>query len=142
MTRSISIFLLLVGLLWSVLVALYLVVVLGGISNPGHLVKMLLNLSWLYGGPLCLVGGAILSLRGSQQRLGGILALVGCLILTIMAGYQGVQTLYDTANPALIKPPLWEYAVVVILVLLADAGALRLYGLSPRAKSNGSHPLR
>lgn len=138
MTRLISIFLFVVGLIWGLLVALYLVVVLGGISNPGHLIKMLLYLSWLYVGPLCLVSGTILWLRGSREKVGGILALVGCLILTVMVGYQGLQTLHDTANPALIKPPFWEYALAVILVFLADAGALRLYGLAPNAKSNRS----
>jgi len=72
-------------------------------------------------------------LMGTSQRVGSILSLVGCLILTAMVGYQSLLTLHDLADPLIARPHLGEYliyVVVVVLTFLADAGAVQLYRLA------------
>ena len=88
MTRSsISIFLLIVGLLWTVVVS-WLFVMFGGVSDLAFIGKALLWYSWMFVGPLLLVSGAILMLIGTHQRASSIVSLLGCFVLTCMVGYQ------------------------------------------------------
>jgi hypothetical protein len=135
MTRSsISIFVLLVGLLWAAVVSWFFVAVGGAANlNPAYISKALLWFSWLFVGPLLLMAGAILTLTGTYQKVGSTLSLLGCLILTIMVGYQTVSALHDAADPLIMKPPYGKYAIAVILTLLADAGAVQLYRLASLA---------
>jgi uncharacterized membrane protein YphA (DoxX/SURF4 family) len=134
-TRSISIFLLVVGLLWGLIVS-GLVALLGGFfgnappSDPVVIGKGLLSIWWMFAGPILLIGGTICVLRGTYPRAGAISALVGCLILTAVVGYQPVQTVHDAANPLITRPPYGWYAIVVVLTLVADAGAVQLYRLA------------
>ena len=135
MTRhSISIFLLVVGLLRIGLVS-WLFVALGGAANlnPAYIGKALLWYSWLFVGPLLLIVGAVLVMMGTRHRTGPVLSLVGCIILTLMVGYQIVSVLHDAADPLIAKPPYAEYAIVVILTLLADGGVMQLYRLAAQA---------
>jgi hypothetical protein len=143
MTRSsISIFLLVVGLLWGLFVS-GLVAVLGGFlgnappSDPVVIGKGLLSVWWLFAGPLLLTGGAIWALRGIHPKAGAISALVGCVILTALVAYQTVHLLHDAADPLIKQPPYGEYAIVAILTLLADVGVVqlcRLVSLTTTAK--------
>jgi hypothetical protein len=132
MTRySISIFVLVVGLLWAAVVSWFFVAVGGaGELTPAYLGKALLWFSWLFVGPLLLIAAAVLTLVGTHQKAGSILSLVGCLILTVMVGYQIPSVLHDAADPLIMKPPYGKYAIAVILTLLADAGAVQLYRLA------------
>jgi hypothetical protein len=134
MTRSsISIFLLVVGLLWAAVVSWFFVAVGGaGELTMSYLGKALLWYSWLFVGPLLLIVGAVLSL-GTHQKAGSILSLVGCAILTLMVGFQSVSMLKDLADPLIMKPPYGKWAAGIILTLLADAGALQLYRLASLA---------
>ena|SRR2546425_4058730 len=128
---SISIFVLVVGVLWAAVVSWFFVGVGGAANlNPAYVGKALLWFSWLFVGPLLLIAGAILTLMGTHQKVGSILSLVGCLILTVMMGYQTLSALHDAADPLIMKPPYGEYAIAVILTLLADAGAMQLYRLA------------
>jgi hypothetical protein len=135
-TRSISIFLLVVGLLWGLIVT-GLFALLGGFfgNNPPHdpvlISKGFLSVWWMFIGPLLMVVGSILVLRDAHSRVGTLSALVGCLVLTVIMGYQIVQMLHNASDPLIAK---WYgldviYAVV-ILTLLADAGAVQLYRLA------------
>jgi hypothetical protein len=138
MTRSsISIFLLVVGLLWAAVVSWFFVtlVLLGGAPNLAYIAKALLWYSWLFVGPLLLIAGAILSLMGTHQRAGSVLSLVGCAILTLMVGYQSLAMLKDLSDPLIIKPPYGKWVFGIILTLLADAGAVQLYRLVSLAVS-------
>jgi hypothetical protein len=131
MTRSsILSFLLVVGLLWAAVVS-WLFVGLGGAANlsSAYLGKALMWFSWLFVGPLLLIAGTVLMLMGTRQKVGSILSLVGCMILTVMVGYQILSGLHDIADPLIIKPPYLLYAIAVVLTLLADAGAVQLYRL-------------
>ena len=130
MTRSsISIFLLIVGLLWASVIS-WLFVALGGAGELtlAYIGKALLWYSWMFIGPLLLIAGAVLSL-GTHQRAGATLSLAGCAILTVMVGYQSISMLRDLADPLIMKPPYAKWATGVIITLLADVGAVQLYRL-------------
>jgi hypothetical protein len=126
--RLISILLLLVGVLWG-LISLAVVVVFGGflVHVPQLSLLLIGNLLLIFTGPLLLIGGAITVLRGSYPRAGATAAMIGCAILTVMAAYPTPQIFRDLANPALTRPPYGEYAIVAIVILLADAGAVRVF---------------
>jgi hypothetical protein len=128
MIKSISIFLLLVGLLWGFL--LFLIFVMsGGASELAFLAKGLLAFSWMFAGPLLLIAGSILTLMGTGHKVGARLSLLGCFILTVMVGYQTLSALHDIADPLITKPPYVKYAIAIILTLSADAGAVQVYRL-------------
>jgi len=127
MTRSsISVFLLVVGLLWAAVVS-WLFVMFGGVSDLAVVGKALLWYSWMFVGPLLLISGAVLMLIGTHRKAASIVSLVGCLILTVMVGYETVEMLRDLANPLIAKPPYGLYAIAVASTLMADAGAVHLY---------------
>jgi hypothetical protein len=135
MTRSsISIFLLIVGILWAAVVSWFFVAIGGAANlNLAYISKALLWFSWLFVGPLLLIAGTVLMLMGTRQKAGSILSLVGCFILTVMVGSQTFSVLHDAANPLIMKPQYGAYAIAVILNLLADVGAVYIYrGLTPR----------
>jgi signal transduction histidine kinase len=130
MTRSsISIFLLVVGLLWAVVVS-WLFVMLGGVSDLAFIGKALLWYSWMFVGPLLLISGTVLTLIGTHHKAGSVLSLVGCFMLTLMVGYQTVEMLRDLADPLIMRPPYGLYAIAVSSTLMADAGAVHLYRLA------------
>jgi hypothetical protein len=136
MTRSsISIFLLVVGSLWAAVVFWFFVMAGGiGQSNFAYISKMLLFFSWLFIGPLLLIVGAVL-LLGTHQKMGSILSLIGCAILTVMVGYQAIASVHNLSDPLIAK--FYSYyalnAIAVVLTLLSDAGALKLYRLTVMA---------
>jgi hypothetical protein len=135
MTRSsISIFLLVVGLLWAAVVS-WLFVTLGGAAEPtfSGLAKSLLWFSWWFIGPVVLIAGALLMLRGNHQRAASLLCVLGCIILTLMVSSQTLSVIHDAADPLIMKPPYAEYALAIMLTLLADAGAVQLYRLASLA---------
>lgn len=127
MTRpSISIFLLVVGLLWAAVVS-WLFVMFGGVSDLAFIGKALLWYSWMFVGPLLLIIGAVLMLIGTRRKAGSVLSLVGCFILTLMVGYEIVLMLRDLPDPLIARPPYALYAISGALTLMADAGAAHLY---------------
>ena len=70
MTRSsISVFLLVVGLLWAGVVS-RLFVMFGGVSDLAFIGKALLWYSWMFVGPLLLISGAVLTLIGTHHKAG------------------------------------------------------------------------
>ena len=143
-TRPISIFLLVVGLLWG-LIVIGLLALFGGFfgNAPPHdlalIGKGLLSVWWMFIGPLLIVVGSVLVLRDAHSRSGTLSTLAGCLILTIIMGYQIIQILHDAFDPLIGKSSYSLnviYAVAVILTLLADAGAVRIYRLASLWKSD------
>ena len=133
MTRSsISIFLLVVGLVWAAVVFWFFVMAGGGGQlNLAYISKMLLFFSWLFIGPLLLIVGSVL-LLGTHQRAGSVLSLIACIILTLMVGYQTISSVHDLGDPLIAKFYCY-YAlevIAVVLTLLSDAGAIKLYRLT------------
>jgi hypothetical protein len=126
MTRpSISIFLLVVGLLWTAIVLWFLVVTGSMVADVGG---TLLSYSWLFIGPLLLIVGAVLSL-GAHHRAGSISLLVGCAVLTVTVGYQSISWLKGFTDPLIAKSYGLDvlFGIAVVLTLLSDAGAVKLY---------------
>lgn len=130
MRSSISVFLLLVGLLWAAVVS-WLFVMFGGVSVPAFIGKALLWYSWMFVGPLLLISGAVLILIGTSQKAASILSLVGCIILTLMVGYETLWMVHDLADPLIARPPYGLYGLAVVLTLTADAGAVHLCRRAP-----------
>jgi len=136
-TRSISIFLLVVGLLWGLIVIGFLAL-MGGFfgNNPPHdpvtIGKGLLSVWWMFLGPLLLIGGAACTLRGIYQQPGAIAAVAACLMLTGMMVYQIAQVLHDAADPLIARSYGLDalFAIAAFMALLAAAGAVRLYRLT------------
>ena len=126
MRSCISAFLLLVGLLWTAVVS-WIFVMFGGVAVPAFIGKALLWYSWMFVGPLLLSTGAALILIGTSQKAASILSLVGCIILTLMVGYQTLWMVHDLADPLIARPPYGLYRLAVVLTLTADAGAVHLY---------------
>ena len=129
MTRpSISIFLLVVGLLWAAVVLWFLVVTGSMVADLGG---TLLSYSWLFVGPLLLLAGAVLSL-GVHHRAGSTLLLLGCVILTVTVGYQSISMLKDFTNPLVAKSYGLDvlFVIAALIALLADAGAVQLYRMA------------
>jgi hypothetical protein len=133
MTRSsISIFLLVVGVVWAAAVSWFFAMIGGaGELTFAYLSKSLLFFSWLFIGPLLLIAGAVASL-GTHQRMGSISTMVGCFILTVMVGYQTISAVRDLANPFI--PRFFSFytldAIAVVLTLLSNAAALKLFRLA------------
>jgi hypothetical protein len=136
MTRnSISIFLLVVGLVWAAVVSGFVALLAGFFGNappwnPAAVGKLLVWFSWVLVGPLLLIAGAILVLTSTHKKVGSVLSLAGCGILTVMMGYQALSMLHDLGDPLIAKPPYGEYVIALILALLAYAGAVQLYRLA------------
>jgi hypothetical protein len=134
-TRSISIFLLVVGLLWGLIVT-ELFALLGGFfgNAPTHdpvlIGKGLLSVWWMFIGPLLMAGGSILVLRDAHSRSGTLSTLMGCLVLTVIVGYQLVEMFKSAADPLIARQPYAAYVFMVVVTLIADAAAVRLYRLT------------
>jgi hypothetical protein len=128
MTRySVSIFLLGVGLLWAVIFSLTFLALDGAAELTfAYLSKALLLYGWMFIGPLLLIAGPTLSL-GTHRRVGSTLSLIGCVILTVMVGYQIRSMLHDLRDPLIARPSWGLYAFGVILTLSADIVAVQLY---------------
>jgi hypothetical protein len=129
--KSLCICLLLVGVLWALFVV-WMYLALSGIAEPISVTRVVLYFGVLLLGPLILLVGPILVLTGRHPKTGAILAVVGCVILTITVGYQVPSVLHDLRDPLIMRPPWGLYAVAIILTLLADAGAVQVYRLAGR----------
>jgi hypothetical protein len=128
--RSLSICLMLEGVLWALVVG-WTYLSLSGISEPVSATKTTLYFAALLIVPLVLIVGPVLVLKGAYVKLGAILAVVGCAVLTIFVVYQSIQALH--VEPLEVKPPYALYVIAVIVTLLSDVGALRLYQLASSA---------
>jgi hypothetical protein len=130
--RLASYFLVSVGLLWGFIILGFIALMFGFFGNtpPWHyLGKVLFSSSYLWIGPLLLIGGTVCSLRSKHLRASSISILAGCFILSAMVLYQIVALLHDAADPLIMRPTLGQYAiylVAMLLTLLADAAAVQL----------------
>ena len=129
--KSLSTYLLLVGIVWGLFVV-WMYLALSGIADPISVTRVVLYFVVLLLGPLLLIAGPILVLSGRHPKAGAILAMVGCIILTITVAYQVPSVLHDLHDPLVMKSPWWLYAGPIILTLLADAGVVQVYRLAGR----------
>ena len=129
--KSLSTCLLLVGVVWGLFVV-WMYLALSGIADPISVTRVVLYFVVLLLGPLLLIAGPILVLSGRHPKAGAILAMVGCIILTITVAYQVPSVLHDLHDPLVMKSPWWLYAGPIIVTLLADVGAVQVYRLAVR----------
>jgi hypothetical protein len=123
-----------VGLVWAVVASGFVALLAGFFGNAPPwdsvvIAKLLGWFSWVFVGPLLLIAGATLVLIRAHE----ILSLIACFILTALVGYQTLETLFSAAEPLIMKPSYRGYAIAVILTVLADTGAVRLYRLASLA---------
>jgi len=95
--------------------------------NSGYVAKTLLWFSWLFVGPLLMIGGSVLAIICRRQGVPSFLLLVASIILTGLVGYQEFWLLREAANPLISRPPYALHAIAVSLTVLADVAAVHLY---------------
>jgi hypothetical protein len=133
--RSISTFFLVVGLLWGLFVT-GLFALIGGFfgNDPPHnpvLIAKGLLIAWpMFIGPLLMVVGSILTLRKASVKVSALATLAGCIVLNIVVGNEVMHALQDFANPLIGRQPYTYDAVIVVMTLLVDFGAIKLYRLA------------
>jgi hypothetical protein len=115
---------LLEGVAWALFVC-WLFLALSGIAEPASTTQVVLYGGGLLLGPLALIAGASLAMIRAYARFGAALTILGCAALTVFVVYNSVQALH--VEPLQARPPYVLYATAVVVVLISDAGALRLY---------------
>src|SRR5260370_38138156 len=120
-----AVLVLIVGCLWSLLV-LWLFLPIAGVADmPQSLTMTALYWCGMLVGPLTLIIGSALSLRRTHSRTGFILIAIGCLIFTGFALYNSINGMQ---RKPLQAPPIYSfYAVLLLVMLLSDIAAYRIY---------------
>lgn len=76
-------------------------------------------------GPLMLIVGSSVVLRGINYRIGLMWIVIGCIIYSILAIYNSVVGLQ--IKPLQIPPPYWFYIAWLITMILADLAAFKIF---------------
>jgi hypothetical protein len=118
-------FLLTVGCLWALLIVWMFLTIAGIADAPEVWAKTALYWGGMLVGPVVLIIGAVLLLRGTSLRLGAILVGLGCLILTGFALYNSIIGMQR--QPLQAPPPYSLYVLLLLIMLLSDAAAYRVY---------------
>jgi uncharacterized membrane protein len=117
-------FLLVIGCLWGPLVALMFLTI-AGVAAPESWARVALYWGSMLVGPLMLIIGAVFLLRGTSLRPGAILVGIGCVILTAFVLYNTITGLQR--KPLQAPTPYLLYVVLLLVMLLSDAAAYRVY---------------
>jgi hypothetical protein len=118
-----SIFLMLVGCIWALFV-LWMFLTLAGIAEFAWSLFGVLYWVAMLIGPIVLIVGSWLTLRGRFGRGGAILIAIGCLILTGLVLYNSTAGMH---REPLEAPPSYPfYAVLVLTMLLADIAGFKV----------------
>jgi len=118
-------FLLVVGCLWMFLVVWSFFVIAGVADAPESWAHAALYWCGVLIGPLVLIIGAVLLLRGTSLRPGATLVGLGCVILTRLVLYNSIIGMQR--KPLQAPPPYLAYASLLLITLLSDAAAYRIY---------------
>lgn len=118
-------FLLAIGCLWGLLVVWMFLSVAGAAGTPESWPKTALYWSGMFVGPLMLVVGTVLLLRGASLRSGAVLAELGCIILTGFALYNSIIGLQR--KPLQAPPPYLFYAALLLIMIVSDVAAYKIY---------------
>jgi hypothetical protein len=118
-----AIFLLVVGCVWALFVVWLFLSISGVASTPDSILRTVLFWGGMLVGPLILIVGSVLSLRGVLRPGAGLVA-VGCVLLTILAIYNSVEGMQ---RKPLEAPPLYAfYIALLIIMLLADVAGYKV----------------
>lgn len=118
-------FLLVVGCLWMLLVVWMFLTIAGVADAPESWAKAALYWGGMLVGPLVLIIGAVLLLRGTSLRPGALLVSLGCIIFTGFALYNSITGMQR--KPLQAPPPYVLYIVLLVVMLLSDAAAYKVY---------------
>jgi hypothetical protein len=127
MMKLIAALMLIVGGLWILCIA-WAFIALSGLSVPVSAGTIILDYGIMLAVPAAQIVGSTLILKGLMQRPGAILIGAACLILTGLVTYEFAVDLHP--QPLQMRPPYLFNAVVMVLVLIIDLAALRLYRLT------------
>jgi hypothetical protein len=118
-------FLLAVGCLWGLLVVWMFLTIAGVADAPESWAKVALYWGGMLAGPVALILGSVLLLRGTSLRAGAILVGVGCIILTGFALYNSITGLQR--KPLQAPPPYPFYVVLLLIMIFSDVAAYKIY---------------
>jgi hypothetical protein len=121
--KILSICLILAGTFWALL-ALSVHLIMSGIAEPVSLPAVLFA---LFIGPLLLVAGPIFPLIGWHAKLGVMITIAGCAVITAYVIYALTGLFH--VQPLQLKPDYTFWGLVAVFALLCDAGAFWLYRL-------------
>jgi hypothetical protein len=120
-----SSFLLMVGCLWALLIVWMFLTIAGVADTPESWAKAALYWGSMLVGPLVLIIGALLLLRGTSLRPAAILVGLGCITLNGFALYNSIMGMQR--KPLEASPPYVLYIVLLLIMLLSDAAAYKIY---------------
>jgi hypothetical protein len=127
-------FLLMVGCLWALFVAWMFLSIVGVTGfAPESWLRMVLYWAGMLVGPVVLVIGAVLLLRGTSVLPGAILAELGCVILTGFALFNSIIGMQR--KPLQAPPPYSLYIVFLLIMVFSDAAAYKIYRAIGRRKA-------
>lgn len=118
-------FLLVVGCLWLLLIVWMFLAIAGVAYAPQSWARVVIYWGGMLIGPLALIIGAVLLLRGTSLRPGAILVGLGCVIFTGFALYNSITGMQR--KPLEAPPPYVLYIVLLVVMLLSDAAAYKVY---------------
>lgn len=118
--KSLAIGLMICGFFWTATVG-WMYLTLSGIAQPISVWRTLSYYALLLVGPLGLLLGPILVLRGTHAWLGAILTAVACAIFTGWV-INELMGLFDR-DPLQAPPPYLFYLVLLCLGVLVDLAA-------------------
>jgi hypothetical protein len=121
--KSSSIFLLVVGCVWTVFIV-WMFFALAGIADFEWSVSGVLYWLAMLIGPLSLIVGSCLVLIRGTGRFGAVLIAIGCLTLTGDTLYNSIAAIHR--QPLQAPPPYSFYIVMLIVMLLADVAGFRV----------------
>ncbi len=118
-------FLMVVGCLWGLLVVWMFLTIAGVADAPESLASVAFYWGSMLVGPLMLIIGAVLLLRGTSLRPGATLVGLGCVILTGFVLYNSITGMQR--KPLQASPPYFFYVGLLLIMLLSDAAAYSVY---------------
>jgi hypothetical protein len=118
-------FLLAVGCLWALFVIWMFIAIAGIADRPTSITASVLYWVGMLIGPLSLATGAVLLLRGRSPRPGAILLGIGCALFTVFALYNSITGMHR--EPLQAPPPYLFYGALLLVMILSDAAAYKVY---------------
>ena len=132
--RMACIFLLVVGVAWALFVTRMFLVLAGTAGPPVSWLLLLLYWGSALVGPVVLVAGSSIVLRGGSGRSGIILVSIGCLIFN---GYILYSTVVGVQRQPLEAPPPYKILVLLIFIMgLTDLAGIKVLRQLVRSRSD------
>ena len=106
----------------------------GYLGSRRELREVLLAYWWLWLGPLLLISGSSLGLRGIWKAASIVLIWIGCFSLTAMVSDLVMALVRDAADPLIAKPDMGLVLFLVVSIALALWGDATAFRLSRKSK--------